>query len=360
MSTLTEDAFRRRGSIAVELGDTYAGSGGAGGDYSACGLRDGQPAFGGSAKARRTSDGYLPDCAGDGWPADKSLSLIPESYRWALAYGRNPFTGRPTPRWRVRNTVRWVRPNPPVGRDGDKFRPATSDVVIACRTDEAGRRRYWDGDAVRTAAKYGVVDNQRPNMTAEYSAPGQPDRKTRAVTDAGRINSNPAGAPLLDWWKISPGGYGGAHYAVFPPALVEPLVKAMCPHRVCAICGEPSRRIVAVEHVDGGNGGGGGAATKHGTAGMARLPERRSVIAETLGWTDCQCSPDGSHWRPGIVLDPFAGSGTTLAVATGHGRSSIGIDLDERNIRLACDRVGSVFFHETTVAELASEFLDAA
>jgi DNA modification methylase len=41
-----------------------------------------------------------------------------------------------------------------------------------------------------------------------------------------------------------------------------------------------------------------------------------------------------------VVLDPFAGSGTTLQVATGHGRDAIGIDLDERNVDLARDRVG--------------------
>jgi DNA modification methylase len=43
------------------------------------------------------------------------------------------------------------------------------------------------------------------------------------------------------------------------------------------------------------------------------------------------------------VLDPFAGSGTTLAVATGHGRDAIGIDLDERNAELALERVGPMF-----------------
>ncbi len=48
----------------------------------------------------------------------------------------------------------------------------------------------------------------------------------------------------------------------------------------------------------------------------------------------------GTGWRPGIVLDPFAGTGTTLAVATGHGRDAIGIDLDPRNADLAIERVG--------------------
>lgn len=42
----------------------------------------------------------------------------------------------------------------------------------------------------------------------------------------------------------------------------------------------------------------------------------------------------------GTILDPWVGSGATLAVATGHGRDAIGVDLDERNADLARDRVG--------------------
>ena len=61
---------------------------------------------------------------------------------------------------------------------------------------------------------------------------------------------------------------------------------------------------------------------------------------------------DGTHWRPGTVLDPFAGSGTTLAVAVGHGRNAIGIDLDERNVELALDRVGPMFLTVEHVADL--------
>src|SRR5690606_18844990 len=107
------------GSICVELGDTYAGSGGAGGDYLPGGLRDGQEPFVGSSKYARSS----------GWPLAKSKILIPELYRVALAYGINPLTGQESPagRWRIRNVVTWCKPNPPVGALGDKWRPATSD-----------------------------------------------------------------------------------------------------------------------------------------------------------------------------------------------------------------------------------------
>jgi hypothetical protein len=48
---------------------------------------------------------------------------------------------------------------------------------------------------------------------------------------------------------------------------------------------------------------------------------------ETVGWTDC----GHDNFHPGTVLDPFAGTGTTLCVADLHGRNSIGIDIDERN-----------------------------
>ena len=43
----------------------------------------------------------------------------------------------------------------------------------------------------------------------------------------------------------------------------------------------------------------------------------------TVGWTDC------GHNTParGIVLDPFAGTGTTLKTAVAEGRDAIGVDL---------------------------------
>jgi site-specific DNA-methyltransferase (adenine-specific) len=253
---------------------------------------------------------------GDGWPLDKSLCLIPELFRFALAYGFNPLTGRQTDRWRIRNVVRWVRPNPPVGALADKFRPATSDLVIACKD----RKRYFDLDAVREASDYHREGSENYN---QKDRPGQTRRGTLHT-----VNSN--GSPPLDWWSIPPGGFPGSHYAVFPPELCVRPIKAMCPERVCTVCGQPCARIVERESANVRT-------LKHrGATGAKSTDVPDYAERATIGWTDC----GHDSWRRGVVLDCFGGTGTTGIVAVGHGRNAVLIDLDERNAELARERLG--------------------
>ena len=312
------------GSLCVELGDTYSGSGGDNHLYEGT-----NPAAGFNGSATQGAMSVRRRDRSGGWPLDKSLCLIPESYRLALAYGRNPFNGRETEPWRVRNVVRWHRPNPPVGALGDKFRPSTSDVAVACKS----RTRYFDLDAVRS----GPVCDPRT---------GPPDERTAAVEQvegwkngAAHHGTNPAGAPPLDTWIIPTEPYKGSHYATFPSDLVVKPVAAMCPERVCVVCGAPSRRITedtaeladAKQRFKWASGG-----LEKGLKKDAATRDDVSGARVTTGWTDC----GHDSWRRGVVLDPFAGSGTTLAVATGHGRDAIGIDIDSANADLALERVG--------------------
>lgn len=443
------------GSIAVELGDTYAGSGGAGGDYTAGGLKEGQNAFVGSSSLNRTmnknarvqSDDHSRSIrdlhgkvqgGGAGWPLDKSLAMIPQLYAASLAYGRNLLTGEDSPagRWRVRNYICWARPNPPVGALGDKWRPATSYVTVATRS----RTRYFDLDAVRSGSQ-----SAPGGSTGRRKTPGE-DRPSYANT-----GSHPAGAPPLDWvddreatWEpligMPTAPYPGAHYATFPSELPRRLIECMAPREVCATCGEPRRRELAdrsafdvqprlAAHIKERrealgitsaevNGWFGfkeiaknwERTDKHGAAipsadvwpvlkerlGLSDefdevvlgprswthstvqyvadglpITEKRKAYGRGGGdgqsppeddnarasrvapdrWTDCGC---GTGWRPGVVLDPFAGSGTTLAVAHGHGRTAIGIDLNDDNEHLIRDRVGGLFLtvvnHKTGAA----------
>jgi hypothetical protein len=350
------------GSLCVELGDTYSGSGGAGGDYNAGGLRDGQEAFSGSASRKRTvgsrehrteregtgADGgerVVPINAGPGWPLAKSLTGIPTLYPWSLTYGRNLLTGQPSPagQWRIRNLIVWARPNPPVGALGDKFRPATSYITVACR----GAKRYFDLDAVRHA-------HTDPNPDRFIGKQDQRDLARVAVglsSDNGKTSGgNPAGAPPLDWhtdhhpedgdwlWKMSTQGFTGSHYATFPMALPKRLIEAMCPLRVCRVCGRPSERIVEIgpTTVDGKAHGPQRIEANRNLAGGPTGGGTFQIQHTTLGWSDC----GHDQWRTGVVLDCFAGSGTTLDAAQAVGRHAIGIDLDHRNADLARDRVG--------------------
>lgn len=334
------------GSIAIELGDTFSGSGGAGGDYGPDGMRGEQSKFKGSALADRKNK-VLNDAGqrmqqGPGWPRAKCLALVPEAYRLSLAYGRNVLNGNPSPagRWLIRNVITWARPNPAVGALGDKYRPATSQIVVATRSAQ----RWFDLTAVRTEG------TGRPstvtNVFRTEQVQGEPVKGERVST--------PAGAPPLDcWydeydgtpdtWTITTQPSKLAHYAMWPAKLAERLILSMCPEWVCSECGEPRRRIEAKtpeyltgrgkpaimdldrsrwprvdESVLAPRG------TSHGDSSAHR-------VAATTGWTTCGCDAD---YRPGVVLDPFAGTFTTGAVADLHHRDAIGIDIDARNREL--------------------------
>jgi hypothetical protein len=271
------------------------------------------------------------DKCGAGWPLDKSLCGIPHLYHLCLAYGRNLLTGEPSPagQWRVRNVVAWCRPNPPVGALGDKFRPATSYMTIATRA----RDRWFDLDAVRTEAHQPDKAGDTSDSSGRNGAPGH-------------YGAHPAGTPPLDWWNVSTEPYSGSHYATWPRKLLDRPIKAMCPMQVCTTCGQPRRRIVEPTTYDTDREMTGRPVESVGSGHRA---DRPSANPTTVGWSDC----GHNTWRNGIVLDPFAGSGTTLAVATGHGRDAIGIDLDARNAELARERIG-MFLTVTDTTEVVA------
>lgn len=260
------------GSIAVELGDTYSGAGGYGSPDSL------NPAYGASTKqeghfTNRTAKRFKRK--DDGWPPAKSLTGVPTLFAWSLAYGRNLLNPCHTfEPWLVRNVIVWARNNPPVGALGDKVRPATSYITVACPSP----RRWFDLDAVRGPSS--------PNTHARTPKGVRRQPKAGKAIDEGRggnwatldeIDDTGGGAPPLDhWhddydgdhtWLINTQGSSLAHYAMWPAKLAERLVLAMCP-------------------------------------------------------------PGGT------VLDPFSGTGTTVHVAEVHGRDGIGIDIDPINATL--------------------------
>lgn len=331
------------GSIAVELGDTYSGSGGGGGDYLPGGMRDGQVAFSGSARAHNAAHWRAKQVAKSEWPPAKSLTGTPTLFAWSLAYGRNLLNpAHAFEPWLVRNVIVWARNNPPVGALGDKVRPATSYITVACPSP----RRWFDLDAVRQPSdntRYQPTNGAKNRVRAGHSIPADGHGLGFAERSV-----NPAGAPPLDhWhdeydgdhtWLINTQGSSLAHYAMWPSRLAERLVLAMCPREVCRTCGEPRRRITEQTdayraHRQRSSEAGTNMRAERVALGMGhggRGSERMAAQLVTVGWSDC----GHDNYRPGVTLDPFSGTGTTIHAAEVRGRDGIGIDLDPINATL--------------------------
>lgn len=154
-------------------------------------------------------------------------------------------------------------------------------------------------------------------------------------------------------WDITTRSFKEAHFAVFPPELPARCIKAGSPGFICPKCGEPRKRIVknhtTYESFWGKNGLTAGDVKHVGKYGKDNVPSQTDRKREKhdirlgptsnlmfQGYTDCGC---GQDFQGGIVLDPFAGSGTTLMVAKQLGRRYIGIELNPEYIKIAEDRI---------------------
>jgi hypothetical protein len=152
-------------------------------------------------------------------------------------------------------------------------------------------------------------------------------------------------------WEIATSPFPEAHFATFPPKLVEPCILAGTSEKgCCPECGAPWERVTEqLERPPAVSFGG-----KHGTADpqsaahriMANTQARRNDGAEhdspfigprTIGWRPT-CKHEAEP-IPCTVLDPFSGAGTTLLVAMRLGRSAIGVELNAKYAAMAKARI---------------------
>lgn len=177
-------------------------------------------------------------------------------------------------------------------------------------------------------------------------------------------------AEIGDVWHVSPSQGKSGHVAPFPVELVRRILLLACPERVCEACGKPNLRqigpsamldskrpqarramklfeekgltddhLAAIRAVGISDAGMGKKLQKGAGRNSPRVQQladeakaalggyfREFTFApkQHLGWEACACN---APTRPGWLLDPFAGSNTSLVAAKELGFRAVGVDL---------------------------------
>jgi len=165
------------------------------------------------------------------------------------------------------------------------------------------------------------------------------------LEESGQASASRATRNARSVWVINPEPYSAAHFATFPTAIPRRAILAGTSEKgACAECGAPWARVV--ERQDKRHW-----LERRHPGGPKTQPQNASGRndsghmflgndAITTGW-----QPTCDHEAdvvPCVVLDPFAGSGTTMAVAKELSRQSIGIELSADYCKLAAKRIQGV------------------
>jgi len=323
--------LRDDGTCWVNLGDSY--SAGGRGNFDVTSDNKGNGAIRGLS--RPSPVGVKP----------KNLIGIP----WRVAFALQAAG------WYLRQDIIWHKPNPMPESVRDRCTKAHEYLFLLTKSE----RYFFDGDACSEKAIGPAGGNTKPNKSYEHdpvkhrTKAGLAAAQTRARETGGFAKRNRRSV-----WSISTHSYKGAHFATYPPRLVEPCIlagtsaKGCCPH-----CGKPWARVVESKRVAtrlgedskvcfpaGWATGKDHSAMGHQTAENHRKvtgnrdPQRHVSVKVTTGWQQaCKC--EAHEPVPCTVLDPFGGSGTTAIVAAHHGRKWIICELNPQYATLAEQRI---------------------
>jgi DNA modification methylase len=301
--------LREDGTLWLNLGDVYCGSADKG-DWKDPKYKDGRN--GQAESLNRKIEGLKP----------KDLVGIP----WRVAFALQEDG------WYLRSDIIWnkvnVLPSPVTDR------PTSSHEYIFLLTKN--KYYFYDAEAIR-----------------EQTEANESGRNKRSI------------------WHVSSEPRSDGHYASFPQKLIEPCILAGTSEKgACATCGVPWKRKIEVsggttgkswhDHKDNFKVGNRAFGTSKGFAG--------SYSRKTTGWEpDCECNgrfekieadgetsmlyipskPIEEHpISPCTVLDPFMGSGTTALVSIKSRRNFIGVELNEKYIAAANDRISQELAQE--------------
>ena len=316
--------LRSDGVVFWDIGDSYASS--PKGNKEPSGLQSKNYGIGVDVPMKRNVNWR--DCN----LKPKDLCLIP--FRVAIAAQEDG--------WWVRSVIIWNKTNPMP--ESVRDRPTESHEYILMLTKSA--RYYWDAEAVREPLSESYLNDSRHGATElthspikDYKGQGKQVQTPTQLHDNMFTKPVASGRNLRSVWTFPTQPYKGAHFATFPEKLPELCIKAATPEAgCCSKCGKPWERIV-----DRGlrNGEYKPRVDEKYSAGSEFMSDKTTLRCDTetktLGWQpQCSCNAPAV---PSIVLDPFAGSCTTLLVAGNLGRRSIGYEISEDYCKLGVDRL---------------------
>jgi DNA modification methylase len=246
--------------------------------------------------------------------------------------------------WYLRSEVIWAKPNPMPESVTDRPTRAHEQVFLLSKS----ARYFYDSDAVREPSAESTLARAdcRPTDSPKHlEAEGNHWNGSGPTSRYGATGANKRSV-----WNIATAPFPGAHFAVFPPKLVEPMVLAGSADRACGVCGSPWVRQVEATAPDGRTARvvGGKAYDDEGVPlmgdnmidhGVRGAWNSGGVTLErrTVGWEpSCDHQDDTGA---STVLDPFCGAGTTGVVALRRDRSFIGLELNPAYAELARQRI---------------------
>jgi len=196
--------LRDDGSLWLNLGDSYSGSGK--GAYG-----DGIVRFSDRSNLQKTSAGT--SCGrfrkAESCLKPKDLVGIP----WRVAFALQ------TDGWYLRQDIIWHKPNPMPESVRDRCTKAHEYLFLLSKSP----RYYFDAGAIKEPSKY-PLDNRKARASKNHKR--IPTELVSGVRPGTRTY------PLRnrrDVWTIASKPYRGAHFATFPPTLVEPCIRAGVP-----------------------------------------------------------------------------------------------------------------------------------
>lgn len=200
--------LRDDGTLWLNLGDSYARTGGT----------DRKVSKTARVGSTRNTLGQMKDrtqVAPQGLK-DKDLIGIP----WRVAFALQ------ADGWYLRQDIIWHKPNPMPESVRDRCTKAHEYIFLLSKSP----RYYFDADAIKEPAVSGATGRaasfKRGGSKRAQPIPGQaygthrPDRDDVAYNETRNRRSV---------WTVSTKPFKGAHFATFPPDLIEPCVLAGCP-----------------------------------------------------------------------------------------------------------------------------------